>query len=64
MSRRLGADVVFDYSEVDVLTEVKRLTGVGVDGATEALGTQETFESALSQFALRRHAFKLGCILG
>lgn len=46
MARRMGADVVLDYREVDVVAEVKRLTG-GVDVAIEALGTQETFENAL-----------------
>lgn len=47
MARRLGADVVLDYREVDVVAEVKRLTGGGADVAIEALGTQQTFESAL-----------------
>jgi threonine dehydrogenase-like Zn-dependent dehydrogenase len=47
MSRRMGADVALDYREVDVLAEVKRLTGGGADVAIEALGTQQTFESAL-----------------
>lgn len=47
MARRMGADVVLDYREVDVVTEVKRLTGGGVDVAIEALGTQATFENAL-----------------
>lgn len=47
VARRMGADVVLDYREVDVEAEVKRLTGGGADVAIEALGTQETFESAL-----------------
>lgn len=47
MSRRLGADVVIDYRGTDVVAEVKRLTGGGADVAIEALGTQQTFESAL-----------------
>lgn len=47
MSRRMGADVVLDYRAVDVLAEVKRLTGGGADVAIEALGTQQTFESGL-----------------
>jgi len=47
MSKRMGADVVLDYRHVDVVTEVKRLTGGGADVAIEALGTQQTFESAL-----------------
>ena len=33
--------------QVDVVEEVKRLTGGGADVAIEALGTQETFENAL-----------------
>jgi threonine dehydrogenase-like Zn-dependent dehydrogenase len=47
MARRMGADVVLDYREVDVVSEVKRLTGGGADVSIEALGTQQTFESAL-----------------
>jgi alcohol dehydrogenase len=46
MSRQMGADVVLDYRKVDVVEEVKKLTG-GVDVAIEALGTQQTFESSL-----------------
>ena len=47
MAKRMGADVVLDYREVDVVREVQRLTGGGADVAIEALGTQQTFESAL-----------------
>ena len=47
MARRMGADVVLNRREVDVLAEVKRLTGGGADVAIEALGAQETFENAL-----------------
>jgi alcohol dehydrogenase len=47
MAKRMGADVVLDYRAVDVVAEVRRLTGGGVDVAIEALGTQPTFESAL-----------------
>ena len=47
MARRMGADVTLDYREVNVVAEVKRLTGGGADVAIEALGTQQTFESAL-----------------
>ncbi|MEK6301891.1 MAG: alcohol dehydrogenase catalytic domain-containing protein [Acidobacteriota bacterium] len=47
MSRRLGADVSLNYREVDVVAEVKRLTGGGADVTIEALGTQQTFENAL-----------------
>ena len=47
MAQRMGADVVLDYRSVDVVAEAQRLTGGGADVAIEALGTQETFESAL-----------------
>ena len=47
MAKRMGADVVLDHRAVDVVAEVKRLTGGGADVAIEALGTQQTFESAL-----------------
>jgi alcohol dehydrogenase len=44
---KMGADVVIDYTQQDVVAQVKRLTGGGADVAIEALGTQGTFESAL-----------------
>jgi alcohol dehydrogenase len=48
MARQMGADVVVNFKEQDVVEEIKRLTGGrGVDVAIEALGTQATFESAL-----------------
>src|SRR5262249_15302750 len=47
MACRMGADVPLDYRQVDVVAEVKRLTGGGADVAIEAFGTQQTFESAL-----------------
>lgn len=47
MAKRMGADVVLDYRSIDVVSEVKRLTGGGADVAIEALGTQQTFENAL-----------------
>ncbi len=47
MARRMGADVVLNFKEQDVVAEIKRLTGGGVDVAIEALGTQPTFENAL-----------------
>src|SRR5690349_16944639 len=46
MAKKMGVDVVLDYRKVDVVSEIRRLTG-GVDVAIEALGTQPTFESAL-----------------
>jgi threonine dehydrogenase-like Zn-dependent dehydrogenase len=47
MSRRMGADVVLNYLEQDVLSEIRRLTDGGADVSIEALGTQQTFENAL-----------------
>jgi threonine dehydrogenase-like Zn-dependent dehydrogenase len=47
MAKRMGADVVLNYEEQDVVAEIKKLTGGGVDIAIEALGTQPTFENAL-----------------
>jgi threonine dehydrogenase-like Zn-dependent dehydrogenase len=46
MAKRMGVDVVLDYRKVDVVAEIRRLTG-GVNVAIEALGTQQTFENAL-----------------
>jgi alcohol dehydrogenase len=47
VSRRMGADVVLNFKEQDVVAEIKRLTGGGADVAIEALGTSGTFENAL-----------------
>jgi len=47
MAKRMGADVVLNYEEQDVVAEIKKLSGGGVDVAIEALGTQPTFENAL-----------------
>jgi threonine dehydrogenase-like Zn-dependent dehydrogenase len=47
MSKKMGADVTLDYRECDPVAEVKKLTSDGADVAIEALGTQQTFESAL-----------------
>ena len=47
MSKRMGADVVLDPKQCDVVAEVRKLTGGGADVAIESLGLQETFENAL-----------------
>src|SRR6202158_5148574 len=48
MAKRMGADVVLNFKETDVVENIKHLTrGRGVDVAIEALGTQTPFESAL-----------------
>src|SRR4029079_6134329 len=46
-ARRMGADVVLNHKEQDVVAEIKRLTGGGAEVAIEALGQQATFENAL-----------------
>jgi len=48
MARCMGADVVLDFTQGDVIEQIKGMTGGrGVDVAIEALGTQATFENAL-----------------
>src|ERR1700675_4892820 len=48
MAKRMGADVVLDFTKEDVVESIKHLTrGRGVDVAIEALGTQTTFESVI-----------------
>ncbi len=48
VARQMGADIVLDPQAVDVVAEVKRITGgIGADVAIEALGIQKTFENAL-----------------
>jgi threonine dehydrogenase-like Zn-dependent dehydrogenase len=48
MSQRFGASMTLDPKSEDVVKRLKALTGGrGVDVAIEALGRQETFESAL-----------------
>ena len=48
MSKRMGADIVLDYTKVDVISEIKKHTGgYGADVAIEAIGTQKTFENCI-----------------
>jgi threonine dehydrogenase-like Zn-dependent dehydrogenase len=47
MSKQMGADVVLDPKQCDVVAEVQRLTSGGADVSIEALGLQQTFENAL-----------------
>lgn len=48
IARQLGANVTLNPKACDVVAEIKRLTdGRGADVTIEALGRQETFESAL-----------------
>ena len=48
MSARMGADVTLDFTKVDVRRGGHAADrGLGADVAIEALGTQQTFESAL-----------------
>jgi len=47
-ARKFGANVLLNPNQTDVVAAIKKLTdGRGVDVAIEALGRQETFESAL-----------------
>ena len=48
ISRKMGADVTLNFNNCDVIDEVMKVTrGRGADASIEALGTQQTFESAL-----------------
>ncbi len=48
IAQSMGADHVIDFTKVDPVAEIMRLTdGRGVDVAIEALGRQSTFEAAL-----------------
>jgi len=47
MAKRMGADVILNPNDQDVVAEIKKLTGGGVDVAIEALGQQATFENCL-----------------
>jgi threonine dehydrogenase-like Zn-dependent dehydrogenase len=47
VAKKMGADVVLNFKEQDVLAEIKKLTDGGADVAIEALGTQVTFENSL-----------------
>lgn len=45
LAKKYGADIVVDYTKVDPVEEIRRLTGgAGVDSAIECLGGQTTFE--------------------
>ena len=48
ISKKMGADVTLNFNHCDVVDEIMKLTGgKGADSSIEALGTQQTFESAL-----------------
>lgn len=48
MAKKMGADVTLNFRQVDVVDEIRKLTGGrGVDASIEALGLQQTFEQAL-----------------
>ncbi len=48
LSRHFGADEIVDFTKVDTIAEIMRLTdGEGVDSAIEALGSQITFENCV-----------------
>ncbi len=64
MAKRMGADVVLDFTQVDVIAEVLKLTGGGADVTIEALGTQGTFENALRCLRPGGTLSSLGRVLG
>ncbi len=47
MAAKMGVDLALNYEEMDVIAEIKKLTGGGADVAIEALGTPVTFENCL-----------------
>jgi len=48
MAKKLGADITLNFTEVDVIDEIMKITGGrGVDSSIEALGLQSTFEQCL-----------------
>lgn len=48
IAKKMGADVTLNFTKVDVVEEIMKLTGGrGVDASIEALGLQITFEQAL-----------------
>lgn len=47
MAKKMGADVVLDPRDPDLVARIKRSTGGGADVAIEALGMQQTFENCL-----------------
>ena len=64
MAKRLGADIGLSPKDTNVVEDVKRLTGGGVDVAVEALGLQETFENALRCLRPGGTLSSLGCYSG
>jgi threonine dehydrogenase-like Zn-dependent dehydrogenase len=47
MSKQMGADVVLDPHDADLVSQIKKLTSGGADVSIEALGIQQTFENCL-----------------
>jgi threonine dehydrogenase-like Zn-dependent dehydrogenase len=63
-AKRMGADVVLDHTQQDVVAEVRRLTGGGADVAVEALGTAKTFENCLASVRAGGTVASLGVYSG
>ena len=48
MAKKLGADITLNYTKVDVVDEIMKITGGrGVDSSIEALGLQSTFNQCI-----------------
>src|SRR6185436_14708390 len=63
-AKRMGADVVLDHTQQDVVAEIKRLTDGGADVTIEALGLQSTFESCLRSIRPGGNVSTLGVYSG
>jgi hypothetical protein len=61
IAKKMGADVTLNFRNVDVISEVMKLTGgKGADSSIEALGTQATFEQAMKVIKPAWHAVQPG----
>ncbi len=58
MAKRMGADIVLNYEQQDVVAEIKKLTGGGVDVAIEALGTPTHLRERAAIHPPWRNAFQ------
>ena len=62
LARRLGATHVVNASEVDVVKEVRRLAGGGVDNSFEAIGLKATVEQAFRMLDVGGTATVIGLV--
>jgi S-(hydroxymethyl)glutathione dehydrogenase/alcohol dehydrogenase len=62
LALKLGATVALDPTACDVVTEVRALTGDGVDHAFEVVGRASTIEQAVDLAAPGRRAYVVGIL--